>query len=467
MNGKTHFLSPCTMPSLKFICALAIVATMVNLPLSGQSTPPQKLTLDDAIAFAATANPDLAVASARQAEGSAGLQSARSALFPKVGASETFIDSTDPVFAFGARLRQGRFTASDLSLNNLNYPPATTDFTSTAGATWMLFDSGRTLSQIHSARTSAAAMKEQTIARQQSVAFQVIRAYYRALLADQEKVTTAAAVARATSFAKQAHDRVDTGMALSADGMQADVEVSRREQEAALAESNAQVAYAQLAGIMGDPAKQFTLVAPEGTPANVTDSLEELQSRALRVRPDLQAAKSELVAARQSLRASREAYGPQVSTFANVQADNPHLTGGGSTNWTVGAKAEIQLFDGGQRKSQVSKATAQIEVTEANYKQAEIQAEIQVKQAYYGRQAFARQYGISDEMLKKTREALRTSLDRYSVGLLTITEVLRAQEQLRDMELARVQSLYEWWIADAQLRLATGDMNPSTFGARP
>ena len=70
-------------------------------------------------------------------------------------------------------------------------------------------------------------------------------------------------------------------------------------------------------------------------------------------------------------------------------------------------------------------------------------------------------------MLKKTRDALRTSLDRYSVGLLTITEVLRAQEQLRDMELSRVQSLYEWWIADAQLRLATGDMNPGTFGARP
>lgn len=395
------------------------------------------------------------------------MQSARSALFPKIGASETFIDSTDPVFAFGARLRQGRFTASDLALNNLNYPPPTTDFTSTAGATWTLFDSGRTLSQMRGARTAAAAAAQQTTAVQQNVAFDVIRAYYRALLADQEKIATAAAVARARSFAKQAHDRVDAGMALPADGMQADVEVSKREQEAAEAESNVRVAYAQLAGVLGDPSKQFTLVVPAGTPNNVTASLDELQSRALQTRPDLQAAQSEIVAARQSVKASREAYGPQISTFGNVEADNPHLTGGGNTNWTAGAKAEIQLFDGGQRRAQVSKATAQSEIAEANYKQAEIQTGIQVKQAYYGRQTAERQYGISGEMLNKTQETLRTSLDRYSAGLLTITEVLREQEQLRDMELTQVQSLYEWWIADAQLRLATGEMNAISSGVHP
>jgi outer membrane protein TolC len=451
---------------LKLICAIAF-ATAGVFPLLGQSTAPGRLSLEDAIATATTANPQVATARARQAESKAGVQSVRSALFPKIGASETFIDSTDPVFAFGARLRQGRFTAGDLALNNLNYPPPTADFTSTAGATWMLFDSGRTLSEMRGARTASAAAEEQTTAVEQNVAFDVVRAYYRALLADQEKITMAAAVARARSFAKQAHDRVDAGMALAADGMQADVELSQREQEAAEAESNALVAYAQLAGVLGDPSKQFTLVVPAGTPDNITASLDELQSRALRTRPDLRAAQSEIVAARQSIKATHEAYGPQISTFGNVEADNPHLTGGGNTNWTVGAKAEIQLFDGGQRRAQVSKATAQSEMAEANYKQAEIQAGIQVKQAYYNRQTAARQYGISDEMLKKTRETLRTSLDRYSVGLVTVTEVLREQEQLRYVELTRVQSLYQWWIADAQLRLATGEMNASTSGVHP
>lgn len=451
---------------LKNICVIIFTVAGV-FPLLGQSAPATLLSLNDAIGMAGVANPEVAVAQARQAEAKAGIQSARSALLPKIGASETFIDSTDPVFAFGARLRQGRFTAADLTLNNLNYPSPTTDFTSTAGATWILFDSGRTLNQLRSARTAAAASAAQTAATKQNVAFNVIRAYYRALLADQEKITTAAAVARATSFAKQAHDRVDAGMALPADGMQADVELSQREQEAAEAESNARLAYAQLAGVLGDPSKQFTLVAPTGYPVHLTASLDELQSRALRARPDLLAARNEIAATRQSVRASHEAYGPQVSTFGNVEADNPRLTGGGNTNWTVGAKAEIQLFDGGERRSQVSKATAQREIAEASYKQAEIQTGLGVKQAYYSRQTTERQYGISDEMLRKTQETLRTSLDRYNAGLVTITEVLREQEQLRSMELTRVESLYQWWIADAQLRLATGDMNATLPGVHP
>ncbi|HET9100199.1 MAG TPA: TolC family protein, partial [Acidobacteriaceae bacterium] len=254
---------------------------------------------------------------------------------------------------------------------------------------------------------------------------------------------------------------------LPADGMQADVELSQRQQEAAEADSNAQLAYAQLAGVLGDPSKRFTLVAPAGVPEPLSASVDELQSRALRARPDLQAAQNEIAAAEKSVRASHEAYGPQISTFGNVEADNPHLTGGGNTNWTVGAKAEIQLFDGGERKSQVSKANAQREMAEAAYKQAVIQTGLDVKQAYYSQQTTERQYEISDEMLRKTQETLRTSLDRYNAGLVTITEVLREQEQLRYMELTRAQSLYQWWIADAQLRLATGDINVTRPGVHP
>ena len=451
---------------LKRTCAFFFALAGV-LPLFGQGAAPAVLPLADAIAMAVASNPQVDVAKARQREANAGVQSARSALLPKIGASETFIDSTDPVFAFGARLRQGRFTAADLSLNNLNYPSPTADFTSTAGATWMMFDSGHSLDRIRAARSGTAAAEEQAVFTVQKISFNIIRAYYRALLADQEKITTVAAVARAKSFAKQAHDRVDAGMALPADGMQADVELSQRQQEAAEADSNAQLAYAQLAGVLGDPSKRFTLVAPAGVPEPLSASVDELQSRALRARPDLQAALNEIAAAGKSVRASHEAYGPQISTFGNVEADNPHLTGGGNTNWTVGAKAEIQLFDGGERKSQVSKANAQREMAEAAYKQAVIQTGLDVKQAYYSRQTTERQYEISDEMLRKTQETLRTSLDRYNAGLVTITEVLREQEQLRYMELTRAQSLYQWWIADAQLRLATGDINVTRPGVHP
>ena len=256
-------------------------------------------------------------------------------------------------------------------------------------------------------------------------------------------------------------------MALPAEGMQADVDVSQREQEAAEAQSNAFLAYADLSSVLGDTSRHYTLAAPVGTPQVLTSSIEALQSLALKSRPDLAAARSKVVATGEALRASHSAYGPQFSTFANVQADNPHLTGGGNTNWTVGAKAEIQIFDGGERRSQVSQSRAEREIAEASYRQAETQSSLQVQQAYYAVQTAQRQYGTSEEMLVKARETLRTATDRYDAGLVTVTEVLSEQEQLRSIELNRVEALYRWWIAAAQLRLATGEGYSPQTGTQP
>jgi outer membrane protein TolC len=448
-------------------CGAVLLLSMAGGRGLAQLPAHDALSLDNAIAIARVANPQIGSAKADQREAAAQVSAVRSGLLPKIGASETFTDSTDPVFAFGARLRQGRFTASDFSPARLNYPAPTSDFMSTAGATWMLFDSGRTLHQLQAAHLALKAADEQAEATGQNIAFATVRAYYRALLSDEDKVATTAAVSRAEAFAKQAHDRVEMGMALEADAMQADVEVSLRKQDAAEAESNALLAYADLGGILGDPAKKLTLAAPTGTPAEISESLEQLEAEARNRRPDLLAGMNRVAAANDAVKASRAAYGPQISTFANVQADNPHLLGGGDNNWTVGGRIEMQVFDGGARRAEVAKAAAGLQAANANYKQAQTQSDLEVRQAYYARQTAQRQYGIADEMLRKTRETLRTAEDRYGAGLVTVTDVLREQEQLRDMELNRAQSLYQWWIADAQLRLAAGGMNGNTTGVHP
>lgn len=425
------------------------------------------VSLDDAITEAMAANPQIDEAKANEGKAASEVRAERSKLLPRVGVSESFTEATDPVFAFGARLRQGRFTASDFAPGALNYPAPTGDYMSSAGATWTMFDSGRTLHQVRAARGSAKAAEEQTDAAGENVAFAVVRAYYRALLADQQKIATGAAVARAEAFEKQARDRVDAGMALEADAMQAEVEVSLRKQDAEEAASNAALAYADLAAAMGDPARQMKLIAPEGTPGKIAASLEQMEAEAVAKRPDLMAEKSEMAAAADAVKASRAAFGPQISTFANVQADNPHMTGGGSSNWTVGGKIEMQVFDGGARRAETAKANAAVAAAGAAYRETAAEARMEVMRAFYARQTAERKYGIADEMLAKTAETLRTAEDRYGAGLVTVTDVLREQEQLRDMELNRAQTLFEWWIADAQLRLATGEMRAQIKGVHP
>ncbi|HMK23678.1 MAG TPA: hypothetical protein VK466_15210 [Terriglobales bacterium] len=48
----------------------------------------------------------------------------------------------DPVFVFGSKLRQQRFTAADFALNRLNTPTPFTNFGTRFSGEWQLFDSG-------------------------------------------------------------------------------------------------------------------------------------------------------------------------------------------------------------------------------------------------------------------------------------------------------------------------------------
>ena len=435
--------------------------------LNAQGTVPQLLSLQNAITLAERANPESALATARQQAARAGVQSARSTMLPHLAASETLTDSTDPVFAFGARLRQGRFTTNDFSPAKLNHPAATTDFQSAVGASWNMFDSGKSRREVQAARSQIESATHEGDATRHNLAYQTVRAYYRALLADQERLTTAAAVTRARSFRQQAQDRMTAGLALASEGLQADVELSQREQDAAEADSNVSLAYADLEDILGGSGVTYTLIQPQGTPAPVNSSLEELQAQALRSRPDLAAARSKILTAAYSIKAARDAYGPAFSSFADVQADNPHLASGGGTNWTVGGRAEINLFDGGVRKAELSKARAERLMAQAAFRQAQTKANLQVRQAFYALQTSRRQYNTSSQMLAAGQETLRTALNRYSAGLATITEVLTQQDQLRAIELNRVESLYRWWTTDAQLRFATGENILTDSGTHP
>jgi outer membrane protein len=51
------------------------------------------------------------------------------------------LQRNDPVYVFGSKLRQQRFTAADFALNRLNSPLPFGNFATRFGGTWNLFDS--------------------------------------------------------------------------------------------------------------------------------------------------------------------------------------------------------------------------------------------------------------------------------------------------------------------------------------
>lgn len=84
--------------------------------------------LQDAIRIALDKNPRHREAFADTQAASFGVGEARASLLPRVTFSETASRGNDPVYVFGSKLRQQRFTAADFSLNLLNTPDSFGNF---------------------------------------------------------------------------------------------------------------------------------------------------------------------------------------------------------------------------------------------------------------------------------------------------------------------------------------------------
>ena len=70
----------------------------------------------------------------------AGVSQARSGLLPHLNFAEDISRGNDPVYVFGTKLRQQRFTASDFALNSLNRPTPVGNFATRFSGPWMLFN---------------------------------------------------------------------------------------------------------------------------------------------------------------------------------------------------------------------------------------------------------------------------------------------------------------------------------------
>src|SRR5579864_160425 len=87
-----------------------------------QEAQPSSLTLQQAVTIALEKNPLRKAAIADTKAASAGVREARSSLMPHLSFSETGTRGDDPIYVFGTKLRQSRFTAADFALNKLNTP---------------------------------------------------------------------------------------------------------------------------------------------------------------------------------------------------------------------------------------------------------------------------------------------------------------------------------------------------------
>lgn len=446
--------------------ALAGALLVISCALATQAQTP--ITLQKAVEIALEKNPVRKAALADQKAAGANVNLSRSALLPHLVFSEGFTRGDDPVFVFGTKLRQERFTAADFSLTTLNTPPPINNFATRFSANWNVFDSGASWFNLSRSRQLQQAAGRQLDRTEQELVYRVVEAYYGLLLATKQQRVAEDAVKTAQATLAQSRARYETGMTVESDLLSSQVDLGERQQELIRARNDMELARAQLSHELGasfdasyEPAETLAERAFPLAP------LPDLEREALEKRPDLQSVRLEESAQGKSVAAAKSAFGPRVNLFLGWEADNQRFTGGGGNNWVGGVELQLDIFQGGAKLAGLAQQKAYAEKIAALRESAESGVRLQLRRAYLDFDANRQQVEVARASVSQAEESLRISQNRYQEGLTTITELLRTEEAARRSQADYWQAVYRLQTSYAGVELAKGTLNSHSAVVTP
>jgi outer membrane protein len=450
---------------LRILYLAAILFAIVPPSLGAQSTTsPSPLTLAQAVTIALEKNPQRKAALADTKAAASELKEAKSFLLPRVTFSEDATLGTDPVYVFGSKLRQQRFTTADFALNALNTPAPLGNFSTRFGGSWTLFDSFASWHGAARAERTKEATTHQLERTDQEIVYRVIEGYYAVLLARKQLELAEQAVKTAEAILERSKNRVESGVAVESDYLTAQVRLSSRKQELIRAKNNLELARAELSVAMGLSTQgEFDPTELLGERELPTIPLETLEKQAIEMRPDLKRVRSEEAAQQQNVSMAKSSFGPRINAFAGWEADNPtFVAGGGGNSWLAGAELQIDLFQGGAKRAQLTRERALQEKLAAAKETASDAVRLEVRRAYYDVDGTRQQLEVARATIAASEENLRINQNRYEAGLSTITDLLASEETALRTQTDYWETVCRYYTSHAALELASGSLNPQS-----
>lgn len=424
-------------------------------PIGARAQEP--LTLRQAIQQALGQSPEAKSAQAGSLEARANAALARTQLLPHVAFTEDISRGNDPVYVFGSKLRQQRFTMADFDLNALNRPTPIGDFSSRFSGSWMAFDSFKTQKMIRSADLMKKSADSSVKAVNQKIVLDVVQAYQSILFAERQIDIAQHEVKTAQALLDSVDDHVKAGLAVDSDRMSAQVNLADRKQALIAAQGETALAWAQLRLAMGVPDLQETKLQPIQPHEFPEAPLEQEIETAAKNRADLKAVFDAQSAQASAVSAAKWSYGPRISAYGNAEQDRPSFAGSGGNNWVAGVQVSIDVLPFSKR-AQVAHENAVKARVDAQFAAYEQQVRLQVSQAHIQRQTAQLSVVTARDAIDQATESLRILRNRYGAGLANITDLLRAEDAERQSQTNYWHAVYGNATAYAQLLFATGTL---------
>ena len=423
-----------------------------------------RLTLEEAMDRALENNARLLVARAGHDAARADVISSTSRLLPRLEGSLAWNRTSDPVGAFGTKLRQGEFGEADFAPGILNDPAPITDWSPAAELSWAVVDlsgwAGR-----DAARSRARAAGWGTAWTREAVLFETRALYYDAVRASGERAAARAARDAAGATLDLFARRREQGLLTDADVLQAEAELEAARARIAAAEDALRSAREALALHIGLSAEEAVIPAadslpwpPEASP----DPIEEAE--AAEGRPDLRRLAALESAAEADVDAAGRRFLPVLELFGGWSAHSRDFLSSGQDDWSGGLRLRWTAFAGLSRPAALRAAEAARRAAATERADARRRARAEVRRAERALEVAATRVAATRAAARAADRGRLLVRRRFEEGHTTPAALLQAEARATDMRRRALDALAGYHVARARLDLVTADGHEGEMG---
>lgn len=406
--------------------ALLFVVPLLALS-AGRLSAQVPLTLAEVVALSKTASPAARAAAAAEREVRTRITQARAGLFPRADVSESWQRGNQPVFVFGSKLAQRRFTEADFAIAALNRPAAVNNVRTSLLVSQSVFDGGSVRGAVRTAEIQSELAGLATARTEQELAYAAVQAFSQIIEWDAAHRVAMAAVESAESDLARAGHRRDQGTATDADVLAVEVHAAEMRQRAATSDAERRIAREQLNAALGrELSAPIDVVLPD-TPLASGPSGEDAEVLALATRPEVRQAALGTSLADTAVRVARAAFLPRIDAVGGWEINGSGLAHG-AASWVGGIEVSVNLFRGLADRGRVLEAEEARRRQRAEREAQELSVRLEVRAALARLDSALERQRAARAAVTHAAEAQRIVRDRYEQGLSTITDVLRAAE---------------------------------------
>jgi outer membrane protein len=443
--------------SLFLLVAMAFFAYTAAAEETGNSAPPRRIKLQEAVQLALKHNHDIRIAGYTVEEKERAKQVAKSSYFPSIRNDSSFMHVTDSELIQIKSGSLGVAGGTPIPPVNAIISQGGKNFTTSGTQITQPLTNLLKIKQANDmAQAEIRASREKAHLTGNDVALAVHQVYYKILIAQAHRSATEARMKASDDLQSERVEQVKFGSTLEQDLIESRAQFLQAKQELLTTDLQLSDLNLKLNDLIGLPLTTRLDLDSAIADFHETCQREVCVGTAIASHPEIRAARAEMEKAAAGVRlAKTDMWVPDVEAFArySYQENVPFL----ARNFgTFGVHFGYEVFDSGRKKAIVHERQAQLSQAKENLAKLTDEVELAVETAYNKLDRTQQMLKVSEEVVALRNESNRVMQQKLLQGAALNSQAANVTAQQYDATALLLQSQLDFLQANDELQNAIG-----------